>query len=170
MLLADAPRRAVISDCGKYRYVLTRGPIGEGPPAIWGLANPSTADADIDDPTVRRVWGFTQRLGHRWFILVNPMAYRATKPEALLDIADPVGPENEAGVRWLAHKYPFATYVVGWGTAIKPPLLKHAFSFTNWLTAHGATLHCLGRTSAGQPRHPLMLAGDTPLEVFYVPK
>jgi hypothetical protein len=46
-------RSATISDCGRYRYALGRR-WDDGPTACWVMLNPSTADADVDDPTIRR--------------------------------------------------------------------------------------------------------------------
>lgn len=60
-------RDAVFSPCGKYRYALTRR-VGPGKQAAaFILLNPSTADAERDDPTVRRRIGFARQrgCGHR---------------------------------------------------------------------------------------------------------
>ena len=47
---------ALISPDGRYRYWLTRQ-WGEGMRVCWVMLNPSTADASIDDPTIRRCIG-----------------------------------------------------------------------------------------------------------------
>ena len=51
-------RSAVISDCGKYRYHLFRK-VGQGARlATFVMLNPSSADHEVDDPTIRKVMGF----------------------------------------------------------------------------------------------------------------
>lgn len=57
-------RHAKISDCGKYRYSLSRrwGEIRAGrPPIVFVMLNPSTADHTVDDPTIRRCIAFAKR-------------------------------------------------------------------------------------------------------------
>src|ERR1700677_1476546 len=92
----DAPVRknAMISPCEKYRYRLERfwGP-GHALPFV--MLNPSTADANIDDPTIRRCMGFSRREGAGGIIVVNLFAYRATEPSDLPAGAERIGPENE---------------------------------------------------------------------------
>jgi hypothetical protein len=57
---------AIISDCGQYRYQLTRqakAPYPIKAPALFLMLNPSTADAAIDDPTIRRCRTFAESWG-----------------------------------------------------------------------------------------------------------
>src|SRR5437868_12651695 len=70
---------AVISPCGKFRYRLTRQ-WGEGAALPFVMLNPSTADAEQDDPTIRKCVGFAKRMGYDGIEVVNLYAYRATKP------------------------------------------------------------------------------------------
>src|SRR6185369_17379869 len=86
---------AVISKCGKYRYSLRREWIGGAGTVCFIMLNPSTADASVDDPTIRRCIGFAQRWGYQILEVVNLYAYRATRPRDMFAAADPVGPENE---------------------------------------------------------------------------
>lgn len=152
---------AVISECGTYRYWLERGPAG-APYVAWVLANPSTADAELDDPTVRKARGFTHRWGYRRFVFVNLFAGRSTNPKGLLKMADPMGPMNAT---YIARALGGADKIVfAWGNAITKPLRDRArVSATTLLIRPGM---CLGYTKDRQPRHPLMLAYSTPLEIY----
>ena len=66
--------------------------------------NPSTADAKVDDATVRRWISFTRTFGGRRFIVGNVFAFRATNVNvnALRSEQQPVGPENVAHLRAIA--------------------------------------------------------------------
>lgn len=151
---------AVISDCGKYRYWLERGE-KDAPYVCWVLANPSTADATLDDATVRKARGFTERWGYKRFVFVNVFAYRSTDPKGLLGVLDPVGPQNADHIM---HAVETASVVVAaWGNAIAKPLRKQT-QFVRHLL-HDKT-QCLGYTADRSPRHPLMLAYTTPLEDY----
>jgi hypothetical protein len=155
--------RAVISDCGRYRYALRRDidcPGNEGT-VLFVMLNPSTADAYIDDRTIRRCIGFSQSWGYARLTVANVFAYRATKPEELVLAEDPVGPDNDV---WLGRLAASATEVVAaWGA--------HAFAerrarATRELLEErtGGTLSCLGQTQSLAPKHPLYLRADTPRE------
>lgn len=87
-------RGALISECGLYRYRLWRR-WGIGPHATWIMLNPSTADADLDDPTIRRCIGFARAWGFSAIEVVNLFALRATNPRELGRSADPIGPDND---------------------------------------------------------------------------
>lgn len=156
---------AVISPCGLYRYWLERGPAG-APYVAWVLANPSTADASLDDPTVRKARGFTQRWGYQRFVFVNLFAYRSTDPRGLLKAKNPWGPQNDDYIR---HAVMAADFVVlAWGNAVVKPLRERCRVVSKFVQRERAAdkIKCLGYTADRQPRHPLMLAYDTPLEVY----
>ena len=87
---------AYISECGQYRYLLTRdvASIGNGTVTFVCL-NPSTADATEDDPTIRRCTRFAREWGYAQLKVVNLYAYRSTDPSQLARVPDPVGPEND---------------------------------------------------------------------------
>lgn len=76
-------RGAVISDDGRYRYRLWRTWAPELPRMAWIMLNPSTADAEVDDPTIRRCVGFAKREGCGGIEVVNLYAYRSTDPSVL---------------------------------------------------------------------------------------
>ena len=89
---------AVLSPCGVYRYLLTRR-LGRGAKvATFIMLNPSRADAEKDDATIRKCMGFASRWDCARLQVVNLFALRAADPAALRGVDDPVGPENTA---WL---------------------------------------------------------------------
>lgn len=146
---------AIISDDGLYRYQLTRR---WGPGAVVGfvMLNPSTADAEQDDPTIRKCIGFARRWCYDAITVWNLYAYRATKPTDLWKAADPVGPDNDfylgIGLDFMAD-YAQGPIVAAWGANAKPDRVKQFRAL-----AEGRKTGCLGFTKAGQPLHPLMLS------------
>jgi len=90
-------RAADISPCGRFRYRLARR-WAAGPALVFIMLNPSKADGDIDDPTVRKCIGFAKRLGYSGVEIVNLFAYRATDPADLKRAGYPVGDENDAAI------------------------------------------------------------------------
>jgi hypothetical protein len=126
------------------------------------MLNPSTADANVDDPTIRRCIGFARSWGYGRMGVVNLFAFRATKPNDLLRADDPVGPENDDHIcDALAH----SDFVIcAWGA--------HKFAearardFMKILKTRNTLAHCLGVTKAGAPRHPLYVKGDVTPEIY----
>ena len=153
---------AVLSPCSRYRYLLLRE-WGGGPlPLVLGI-NPSTADADAEDATTRKLIGFGERLGWGGYVLGNPFAWRSTDQRGLLSAPDPVGPDNMAWLQGAAETVPFI--VAAWGsakTAAVQRLLQAQLEAVFPLLAH-CDLRCWGLTLGGYPRHPLMLSYTTPL-------
>lgn len=138
-----------------YRYVLTRR-WGDGPVMTFIGLNPSTADADADDPTVRRLVGFARRAGCGSVCAVNLFALRATDPRALRRSPDPVGPDNDGFLRERTQ----VTYVVAaWGA--HGNLNGRSARVRVMLSA--IPLLCFGLTANGEPRHPLYVRSDAPL-------
>lgn len=169
---------AVLSPDGLYRYRLDRW-WGEGPTVCFVMLNPSTADASVDDPTIRKCLGFAKRWGASAITVVNQFAYRATKPSdlrafGLLAGEDAArGPEN---VRHLETALRQADEVVcAWGAGggvIERPR-GDGFSYLNIpLLARKVNptvpVSCLGYTKGGMPRHPLMLGYSTQSEPFTI--
>ena len=149
-------RTARISPCSMYRYSLSRTWDTSLPRVLFVGLNPSTADDQCDDPTVRRCIGFAQRWGYGGLILVNLFAYRTTDPSGLTEVDDPIGSEND---HWIAVEQARVDRVVAaWGN--HGVLLNRDEAVLETLTR----AYCLGITKAGCPRHPLYLAATTPLQ------
>ena len=150
----------------QYRYTLTRS-WGEGPTVAWCMLNPSTADASLDDPTIRRCIGFSKSWGAGRLVVVNRFALRATEPRDLLGHPDPWGPLNVKAIHdTLAVS---DTLVVGWGTFVKR-LAKRGMAGTDVFSIASALdvpTYCLGRTKDGYPKHPLYLGAGTALELMH---
>jgi hypothetical protein len=158
-----ATRAAVISDCGKYRYHLARRfDAGDRRIATFIMLNPSTADAVIDDPTIRKVMGFARRWGCGELQVVNLFAYRATAPTDLRKADDPVGAGNRKWVCRAANES--GLVVCAWGT--HGAYMNQDLAVLGWLTALGVRPFALGLTRDGHPRHPLYVPYSAELVPF----
>lgn len=153
-------RSATVSECGKYRYSLERRWNDAGIKAAhvrWIMLNPSTADANIDDATIRRCIGFSNAWHFSSMVVMNLYAYRATNPRELsqLSYAERCGPEN--GVYLCGFKLmpePPCFTVLAWGDGLidrAPPIIE------------SGRCYALGYTKKANPKHPLYLPAGTPL-------
>lgn len=149
---------ARFSDCGTYRYELARR-WSHGPAVAWIMLNPSTADASVDDPTIRRCIQFSRGWGMGGLVVVNLFALRSTDPAALKTAAWPVGPENDDAIHDAIVRS--RAVVAAWG--VHGDLRGRADEVREMVAVLGRPLSCLGTTKDGHPRHPLYVKGDTPL-------
>lgn len=149
-------RRAVLSECGAYRYNLSRDWDGSGYRATFIMLNPSTADADIDDPTIRRCMGFARSWDYSGIRVLNLYALRSSDPKALKLADDPVGPVNDAHIAIVADDVAFSgePIVAAWGVHADPERVAQVLEIVR---SRGARLTSFGVTKSGAPRHPLYL-------------
>lgn len=162
---------AIISECGKYRYSLTRE-WGNGARVLWVMLNPSVADASLDDPTIRRCIGFSQSntfLVHAEGAIgslevVNLFAFRATDPKdmatARVNSVDIVGPENDRHIVEAASRA--ILVIAAWGADKLAPL--RSVSIRKLVAPH--ELHALGKSKSGAPKHPLYLPSNSELVIL----
>jgi len=149
---------SVFNDLGTHRYLLTRS-WASGGTAVFVMLNPSTADAQMDDPTIRRCVGFARREGCGGLVVVNLFALRSTDPRALTVHPDPAGPENDAVIlEWGLRGGPVIAACSASGR-----LHRRNMTVTALLADAGVELWCLGRTADGSPRHPLYVRADASL-------
>lgn len=153
---------ARFSEDFQYRYLLTREFDGSST-CIFVMLNPSTADAEQDDPTIKRCVGFAQREGFGRLEIVNLYGFMATEPKTLFTAVDPVGSDNDVElVRALSRA---DVVIVAWGN-------HGAFSKARTdavlalITDSGKPVMCFGLTTKGQPKHPLYLPADAELMPF----
>lgn len=147
---------AIISGCGTYRYKLWRTWDSGAPTCNFLMLNPSTADHRIDDPTIRRCVGYARSWGHGGIVVTNLFSLRSTDPTALKSAPDPIGPENDGHVVEAASKS--ALVVAAWGA--HGSYRGRSRAVVALLSCRGIAMHCLTRTAAGEPGHPLFLKGD----------
>jgi len=130
------------------------------------MLNPSTADAFVLDPTVRRCIGFAQAWGADVLQVVNLFALRATDPRELYEPGADIGDGHiNDGESLAACIGAGVSRVVGaWGAhgALKNRA-RHVLAKLARL--HVPLMH-LGLTKRGHPKHPLYLAANTPLEQY----
>ena len=155
---------AIISDCGEYRYRLEREGRGAGATAVI-MVNPSTADAERDDHTIRKLRGFGERNLWGRLIVGNLFAYRATDVRELARVTDPVGPENDD---WLWRIVCSVDRIIcAWGPLSKQPKY-HRNRWRRFVRIAGnAPMFSIGPLAkGGMPKHPLMLGYDNPILPF----
>lgn len=155
---------ATISPCGRYRYRLARSwpllqalGIASGGRVLFVMLNPSTADAERDDATVRRCVGFVQTWGFVGLDVANLYAWRSTDPAGLLLAEDPVGPDNDAAIVELGRSAAMVVCAWGAGGAASSLVPARAAHVLQLLSDAGVKPHALGFTRSGQPKHPLYL-------------
>lgn len=118
------------------------------------MLNPSTADAEVDDPTILALNEFAWHWGFGGILVVNLNAFRASKPEVMRAAADPVGPRNaetiDETLHYAAHTSGLA--LAAWGNGGDPDQVRE---FCRKAEAAGVRLVCLGTTQSGAPKHPM---------------
>lgn len=155
---------AEFSPCETYRYTLTRQ-WSDGPCVAFLMFNPSTATAELDDPTIRKCIGFARRWGYGRLVILNLYAIRGTDPRTPSRAVDPIGPMNDY---WIMESCKEAREVIcAWGCAQHmPTIVSRMMRVLSLLGLHGNRVSCLGYRKDGHPRHPLMLSYDTKIEGF----
>lgn len=151
---------ASLSVNGKYRYSLNRFSPNPVRNVLWVMLNPSTADAENNDPTIRRLMSFTEAWGFDSMSVVNLYAFRATDPRELRLIGegvrrlDVVGRDNDV---WIGACARSASLIVcAWGQP--GPYEDRARNVRALLHLnHHEPLHCLRVNKNGHPSHPLYL-------------
>jgi len=158
---------AVFSEDRVYRYELWRR-WGPGDAVLWIMLNPSTADAEKNDPTIRRCIGFTKKWGFNAIVACNIFALRSTDPKKLKEVKDPIGPNNTATIITRAKQA--RLIVCAWGG--HGDLCnqgRHIFEHLcdpNVRNQGAMPLRCLGTTQKGQPKHPLYIPYEQELVSF----
>lgn len=159
---------ATTSACGQFRYRLARhwGELADEPVLLFVMLNPSTADAVVNDPTIKRCIGFARAAGYGGIEVVNLFAYRATKPTQLRWAGWPIGPENDHHIAQAARTA--SGVCLAWGAHAGHPMAVARVQQVLPLirSMRGDSLQCLHITASGHPAHPLMLPATCRLQPF----
>jgi hypothetical protein len=154
---------ALISPDGIYRYLLERNLSGNRDFLVIML-NPSTADANKNDPTITRLVKRTRDMGSFNLQVANLFAYRSPYPDKLWQewarLFNIIGPENDRIIETVARNAD--KIAIAWGRLDKRAIVQEE-AMLETLYSFKRDLYCWGHTSEGFPRHPLHLSYATPL-------
>lgn len=149
-------KSAILSAHRLYRYVLWRTWDNVKPRVMFIGLNPSTADENDDDPTIRRCVAFAKSWGFGGFAMVNLFGWRCTNPVDLgLQTYDAVGTDNDKYLIETGQQCALVVAAWGNGKIIKaidpdrPGYVRSLFPTICYLTLN----------DDGQPGHPLYLKG-----------
>ncbi len=161
----EIEKGATFSECRLYRWNLWRCWDKMGPPCVFIGLNPSTADERIDDPTIRRCIAFAMGWGYGGLVMLNAYGWRATDPKDMKAQADPIGEYNDSVIQCVAEGAVVAGGIViaAWGAHCTEQRERDVCRLID------RPIHCLGRTKAGRPKHPLYLRADSKPELFWPP-
>jgi hypothetical protein len=177
--VGDETAWAVTSLDDRYRYILGRmwddyfPRRAVSPPRplwVYGMLNPSKARGRdvagqiVNDATIRKCEGFAKRSGAGGFLVVNLMAYSETYPDELVRAyeagVDVCGEYNSAALAWALRLALTGYNIAAWGKI--PPKLR-SVAQSGVIQFKSSAPDCFGINLDGSPRHPLMLAYDTPI-------
>ena len=145
-------KSAVFSPCRKYRYSLTRVWNLSQKPALFIGLNPSTADEENDDPTIRRCIHYSNEWGFGGLIMVNLFAYRTTLPSDLKKSKYPVGKKNDRFI--IDSQFEAGIVITAWGND------GNLFNRDQEVLQLISNPMCLKINKSGLPGHPLYLRNE----------
>ena len=153
----------------EYRYIL--GTRGQKPLICIGI-NPSTAQPDDLDNTLKSVQRIARGNGYDSFLMFNVYAQRATDPDAMEKVCNPLlHRENMEAFRYVLSLSDSPAIWAAWGAVIeKRGYLKDCLrDMLDIGRKYGAQWYCAGAiTKKGHPHHPLYLRKDEKLRPFDV--
>jgi len=121
---------------------------------VFIMLNPSTATAEVSDPTVKRCEGFANEWGFRRLVVLNIFALRSTDPRKLYEEKSPIGPQNN---RYIQNCTKDADLIIcAWGQ--HADFLERGKAVLQML--RHKRLHYLKLAKDGTPQHPLYLNGS----------
>lgn len=153
----------------EYRYIL--GTRGKHPLICIGI-NPSTAQPDALDNTLKSVERIAHANGFDSFLMFNVYAQRATSPDDMERVCNPLlHRENMEAFRYVLSISEHPAIWAAWGAIIEkrqylPECVRDMLLLGE---KFGAQWYCAGAvTKRGHPHHPLYLKKNEPLRPFDV--
>lgn len=155
---------AVVSDCKTYRYLLRRVWDTKLPRFLIVMLNPSTADAEKDDATIRSCTRLCNELGAGSYEVVNLFAFRATDPKKLYSnmFQENVGPDNDVTIQAALSRCDLP--IVAWGA--HELAVNRGEQVNTIIRKKRPATFCFGVTKHGAPKHPLYIKSNQKLEVY----
>jgi len=140
-------------DC--YRYTLERVWDDSKPMMMWLMMNPSVATEIGDDRTVAKCQRFARAWGYGGIFVGNSFAYRCTDQKRLLEVDDPIGPDNDTHLLAMAKKADLV--VLAYGAPQAKALRPRGTEVARMLGRHDIKVTALRLSKSGRPEHPLYL-------------
>ncbi|MDA9749333.1 MAG: DUF1643 domain-containing protein [Bacteroidota bacterium] len=138
-------REAKISIDKKERYSLKREWDKSKNKILYIMLNPSLADDNNDDPTIRRLINFSKKFNYGGFLVGNIYSTISPNPKEV-DKSDGISDKNLVELLKLINQVEEIVYA--WGNnAYEPEFLKDLVSNPK----------CFGKNLNGSPKHPLYL-------------
>lgn len=161
------PDLYAINERNTCRYLL--GISGASPLFVVGL-NPSKADDQKPDPTIRRVMGFAQRNGYDGFVMLNLYPQRTPYPDRLHRRQNrEIGSENLRQIERVLASFSQPHILACWGVNIglRPYLSHYLREIYHISRSRSVSWLQIGHlTKAGHPRHPGRISYKLPFLPF----
>jgi hypothetical protein len=117
------------------------------------MLNPSTADEFKLDPSCTRARNYAERWGFGAVVITNIFGWRATDPEEMKSVSDPVGRGNDRAIVTAAKEAKLV--VCAWGN--HGMHRSRSRQVVDVLREEGIALNFLKLNGGGEPAHPLYL-------------
>lgn len=153
MQIVTSDSGARFSACRRWRYLLWRRWDPARPVANFLMLNPSTADEWKLDPSCTRARLYAESWGYGALIVTNLFGWRATDPEEMKAVRDPVGPGNDRAILRAAREA--GIVVCAWGN--HGAHLERSTYVRKLLEKGKIQPRVLRMNAGGEPAHPLYL-------------
>ncbi|AEI77894.1 hypothetical protein CNE_1c25770 [Cupriavidus necator N-1] len=162
----DGEAGCILSDCEQYRYRLWRQWDESRPALGFIMLNPSTADHQVNDPTITRCMQRALAGKYGRLEAVNLFPLRSTDPDGLLTHSAPLGREDTANCSIMDALDRCSLVICAWGAHKAAPARAAEVLRIIRMSGHGTLLHHLGLNKDGSPKHPLYIAARTRPQPF----
>lgn len=150
-----------------HRYLLEKK--GNRELIVLGL-NPSTADSEVPDRTMKKVMHYAEQEGFDGFAMINLYPQRATKPYNLKEFNPEIHKKNLEKIETLISRIenPIILLAFG-GNIMNIAYLKICLiDIHNLLIKYNPSWKCLDVGKTGFPKHPLYLRNDLRMKNFNI--
>ena len=170
---------AAFSECGLYRWSLTRKISYKQNKLLFIGLNPSIAGKQLNDPTTNRIINFSKEWGYGRLLMINLFARITKDPVQLKNYPNPVGDKNDIEIflrmQCWANDRSWHLWL-GWGSKGKfmnrnqevISLIRKFYieTFQRFKNVDGPLV--VGLTKQGDPIHPLYVSSREKLKPFEI--